>query len=82
MSAAVEWEPIQGFTGRLEYERFVAWLDGLIAAGRAVELGVERPYAPSLAERWVARAEDGAAWRLVEPDAPFAGVFEPVAGGG
>ncbi len=78
-----EWEPIGGFTSRLEYERFVRWLDEQLADGRAVEEPVGTPrYAggTAFAERWLRQPGARGPWRLVEPDAPFRGVFEPVEG--
>ena len=81
MTSTIEWEPIQGFQSRLEYERFVRWIEGLIADGRVAEVPVGRRYADAttVAERSVQRADGGEPWRIVEPDAPFRGVFEPAA---
>lgn len=81
MSDDIEWARINDFKGILEFERFVAWIDDLIKSGGAIEHHVDHPYAgsTSLKERWITKAGRQQMWRIVWPDGPFKGVFEPVA---
>jgi hypothetical protein len=73
------WERISKFSSPDEYDRFVAWIDGAVSTGDAIEEAVAKRYAgDNLNERWFRHPGTGVIWRLVAPDAPFYGVFEPV----
>jgi hypothetical protein len=74
------WEPIHGFQGPGEVQRFLEWLAPQLARADVEELPVAQHYAGTevLRERWFRCVKDGTIWRLVEPDFPFRGVFEPV----
>ena len=77
---ACPWDPIDDFQTRGEFERFVAWMEAQIASGEGIELPVARPYldAPSFTEKWFKHVASDSVWRLVWPDGPFTGIFEPV----
>lgn len=75
-----EWEVIGGFAGWAEFEKFADWIRGQMAAGAAIEVPVERLYSGSslIEQKWFRHAQSGKVWRLVQPDPPFQGVFEPI----
>ena len=75
------WEEIDGFQSLGEFNGFVAWINEQVATGKAKELLVKSPYmdATTFEEKWFAHLESGQVWRLVWPDGPFTGLFEPVA---
>jgi len=77
---ACPWEKISDFRSYSEFERFVEWMDEQVESAVAVELPVERPYigATTFREKWFRHTATGMTWRLVSPDPPFTGVFEPV----
>ena len=77
---AGNWERISDFVDRAEFDRCVEWLEGQVAAGVATAVPVTRRYvgATVLPERWYRRERSAKVWRLVWPDPPFRGVFEPV----
>jgi hypothetical protein len=79
--SACDWEIVRGFRSPGEFERFLDWLGGQIKRGGVIEVPVLHRYAGSdtLRERWFRCANDEHVWRLVEPDFPFRGTFEPVA---
>jgi len=74
------WEKITGFQSLSEFNRFVDWISRQVSAGHAEELPVLKPYvgATTFHENWFRHVASGQTWRLVWPDAPFSGVFEPV----
>lgn len=74
------WEVIDGFAGWAEFEKFADWIRGQAAAGEAIEVPVERRYSGSslIEQKWSRHVQSGRVWRLVRPDPPFKGVFEPV----
>lgn len=78
-SSTNKWDEIQGFATPGEFQRFRAWITDALAEGVVVEVPVGSPYSGSslFDERWY-QANDGTVWRLVAPEAPFRGVFEPV----
>jgi len=78
---ACPWEKISDFQSMSEFNRFVDWMNEQVRAGHAEEVPVRMPYigATAFREKWVRHIESGEIWRLVWPDAPFAGVFEVVA---
>ena len=74
------WEEIHGFSSPSEYERFVRYIEGQVSAGNAREVDVDSDYGRGeiYGGRWFEDAETGAVWRLVPPDYPFRGLWEPV----
>jgi hypothetical protein len=78
--SARPWEAIDGFRSPGEFQRFLAWMGDQVAAGAATEVPVTTSYAgvSTFEERWFRFTKTGETWRLVSPDPPFTGVFEPV----
>jgi hypothetical protein len=74
------WEEIHGFTSPGEYDRFVKYIHGLLASGHAEEVEVDENYGRGeiYGGRWFKDTETGEVWRLVSPDPPFRGLWEPV----
>jgi hypothetical protein len=74
------WEEIHGFSSREEYRRFVQYLEEQTKSGVAREVSVDPRYGKGMiyGGRWLQDAETGAVWRLVPPDLPFRGLWEPV----
>jgi len=74
------WEEIHGFASPGEYERFVRYLEGQVETGIAREVAVDPRYGRGMiyGGRWFQDAEKGFVWRLVPPDPPFKGLWEPV----
>jgi len=72
-----EWPEVHGFRSPNEFARLAGALE---ASPDVTETAVEVPYcgSPRFTERWFVLG-DGTAWRLVAPDPPFRGVFEPIA---
>ena len=75
------WEKIDDFRSFSEFNRFFAWINEQVSANAAREIPVRSQYAgaTSLKEAWFLHIESGDIWRLVWPDPPFTGVFEPIA---
>ena len=73
-------EEIHGFTSPAEYMRFVEYIEGQVVSGVAKELPVDPLYGKGMiyGGRWFQDVEIGAIWRLVAPDPPFRGLWEPV----
>lgn len=73
-------EKIADFKDYAEFDRFVEWLNELAKSGEVEKLPVQKHYADAttLREMWFRHSETGKIWRLVWPDAPFRGIFEPV----
>ena len=74
------WEEIHDFQSYSEFESFLNWMKGQQDANIAREVPVLEPYhgLRTLKEKWFRHLASGELWRLVWPDAPFHGVFEPV----
>ena len=74
------WEEIHGFASPGEFERFVRYIEGQVAAGIAREVPPDPDYSRGMifGGRWFQDAEKGIVWRLVPPDLPFKGLWEPV----
>lgn len=73
-----KWDQIHGFRSPGEFNRFVKWIEGFVSEGLISEVhNVEKYYGGSPWERWF-QCKCGRKWRVVEPDPPFLGVFEPV----
>lgn len=74
------WEKIDDFQSLVEFNRFVVWMEEQVKSGEATTVQVLNPYigATTFREKWFRHIKSGQTWRLVWPDAPFTGVFEPV----
>lgn len=74
------WEEIRGFASPGEYERFVRYIEGQVAAGQAEEIAVDPNYGRGeiYGGRWFRDLDSSQVWRLVPPDFPFTGLWEPV----
>jgi hypothetical protein len=76
-----DWEEIRGFASLGEYQRFVRYIEGLVASGLASEIPAEPAYGVNevYGGRWFVDKSTGKIWRLVKPDFPFRGVWEVIA---
>jgi hypothetical protein len=74
------WEEIHGFSSPGEYARFLNYIEQLLVRGEAEELGADPSYGKGLifGGRWFKDVDFGQVWRLVPPDLPFMGLWEPV----
>jgi hypothetical protein len=75
------WDEIHGFMSPGEFKRFVQYLEGQLANGVVREQPADPLYGKGMiyGGRWFQDIETGAIWRLVPPDPPFRGLWEPVA---
>jgi hypothetical protein len=75
-----DWEEIRGFTSPGEYQRFLSYIEGLVSSGYAQEIPVDPTYAPNQIHggRWFVDHGTGEIWRLVQPDFPLKGLWEPI----
>lgn len=78
---ACSWEEIHGFQSPSEYQRFVCYIEGQVEAGHAREIAPVPDYHKGFVfgGRWFQDIDSAEIWRLVPPDFPFCGVWEPVA---
>ena len=74
------WEEIHGFSSPDEYARFVGHIEQQVVLASAEELEVDPSYSKDMiyGGRWFKDVHSGQIWRLVPPDFPFRGVWEPV----
>ena len=74
------WEEVNAFQSLIEFNRFVDWMTAQTKSGAAEEVAVRAPYIGSATfrEKWFRHVPSGDTWRLVWPDVPFKGVFEPI----
>lgn len=74
------WEEIHGFLSPGEYERFVRYIEQQVASSQAEELPVDPNYGNGeiYGGRWFRDIDSGQVWRLVAPDFPFRGLWEPL----
>jgi hypothetical protein len=74
------WEEIHGFVSPGEYDRFVRYLEAQVEQGQADEVPANPAYAASeiYGGRWFKHCDSGQVWRLVAPDFPLKGLWEPV----
>ena len=72
--------PIDGFASLIEYERFKGMLEDEVRQGYLTEVKPNPNYQRGLVYggRWFRAADTGEVWRLVPPDVPFRGLWEPV----
>jgi hypothetical protein len=77
---ALRWEEIHGFQSTAEYKRFVAYIEREVEQGLAEEGPVDPDYGAGMlfGGRWFRDTESGTIWRLLPPDVPFRGLWEPV----
>ena len=78
--SGVVWEEIHGFESPGEYDRFVRYIENQVKSGHAREVAVDPDYGRGeiYGGRWFEDLDAGAVWRLVPPDFPFRGLWEPV----
>ncbi len=78
-SAECNWKAVEGFRSDEEYERFRARIIEQVQLGLAKEERVRKRYSGiDWDEHWYRCAANNQTWRLVAPDPPFNGIFEPV----
>lgn len=79
LHSSFSWEPIDGFQSWSEFSRFRTWIDDQLKAGVALELSVNSYYnGVRYVERWFQHIPSKEVWRLIQPEAPFSGVFKRV----
>jgi hypothetical protein len=74
------WERINEFDSLGEFNGFVDWIAEQTKSAAAEEVPVVKPYlgGNTFREKWFRHVRSESVWRLVWPDGPFHGVFEPV----
>jgi len=74
------WEEIHGFISPGEYARFIDYIERQVALSQAEEVPVDYEYCDGeiCGGRWFKDADSGQVWRLIAPDFPFRGLWEPV----
>jgi hypothetical protein len=74
------WKEIHGFTSLGEYNRFVNYIDELIESGDIEEITPNPDYGfgEIYGGRWIKKVKSNEIWRLIPPDFPFKGLWEPV----
>ncbi len=80
MSSGSVWEEIHGFQSPSEYKRFVSYIERQVSINHAVEVEVDLDYGRGeiYGGRWFKDIDTDTIWRLVAPDYPFKGLWEPV----
>ena len=78
-----DWAEIHGFASPAEYGRFVRYIEDQVSMGVARERDADPSYAKGMVfgGRWFEDIETREVWRLVPPDFPFRGLWEPVVRG-
>jgi hypothetical protein len=74
------WEEIHGFQSPAEFKKFVRYIESQVNSGEVVEIYPDPNYGKGeiFGGRWFKNLETGEVWRLVPPDIPFKGLWEPV----
>lgn len=75
------WKEIRGFQSPAEYQRFCDWLESQVDAGLvgSVPTGEANQAVPyGFEEKWYRCMDSGQVWRLIAPEGPFRGSWEPV----
>jgi len=74
------WGEIHGFRSPAEYQKFVLYMESQVQAGYAKEIFSDPGYQKGLVfgGRWFVDVDSGEKWRLIPPDFPFLGVWEPI----
>jgi hypothetical protein len=77
---STEWYPIRGFETPSEYRRFVQHIESCIRDGIIVEVTTDLAYSDGeiYGGRWFQDIATSRTWRLVAPDFPLRGLWEPV----
>lgn len=77
---ACVWEEIHGFKSIGEFNRFVEYLEKQVKQGFVTEVQVDENYGHGevYGGRWFKDKETSEVWRLIPPDIPFKGLWEPV----
>lgn len=78
---ACNWEAIHGFESPGEYKRFCLWLSTQLDTGLVESVPVLAPSTDlifGLEEQWYRCKASGDTWRLVAPQSPFRGAWEPL----
>lgn len=75
-----DWQQIHGFATPGEYDRFVEFIEEQIASGRVEEVPVDMSYGRGeiYGGKWYRSSGTKDVWRLVPPDPPFYGLWEPI----
>jgi hypothetical protein len=71
---------IHGFDSPREYTRFLRYLEGQVEVGAVREVEPQEEYSKGeiYGGRWFEDVASREVWRLVPPDFPFKGLWEPV----
>lgn len=74
------WEEIHGFQSVGEFNRFVHYIENQVDIGDIEEIKPDPGYNEGeiYGGRWFKDIETGEIWRLLPPDIPFKGLWEPV----
>lgn len=74
------WQRVDGFLSMSDYLAAQASLRAQVQNGLVEERKVRKPYSglQTLDERWYKCKANGEVWRLIAPDPPFPGIFEPI----
>ncbi len=74
------WEEIHGFQSPAEFKKFVRYIESQLNSGEVVEIYPDPNYGKGeiYGGRWFKNLETGEVWRLVPPDIPFKGLWEPI----
>lgn len=75
-----DWQVIEGFSGPGEFARFRRQLNSQVEDGLARHVPAHPDYGPGeiYGGDWYQLQATGEIWRLVPPDPPFTGLWEPV----
>jgi hypothetical protein len=75
-----QWQEVHGFSSLSEFTRFVSCIEAQVRAKRAEEVPVDPDYSAGeiYGGRWFKDLESQRLWRLVAPDYPFRGLWEPI----
>jgi hypothetical protein len=73
-------EPIHGFNSPGEFNRFSTMIDDEVRSGAMMEIEPDPNYQRGqlYGGRWFRVKKTGEVWRLIAPDYPFLGLWEPV----
>jgi hypothetical protein len=73
-------EEIHGFQSPGEFSRFVRYIEDQVVSGEAEEIKPDPNYGKGeiYGGKWFKDLETGQIWRLIPPDIPFKGLWEPV----
>ncbi len=71
---------LRGFLSPLHYDSFLKDIESQLRSGLICEVRVDPDYGPGeiYGGRWFKKNDTGEIWRLVPPDFPFRGLWEPV----